>query len=132
MEYPGYSLYQGSPDSATIKQDSLYLYNYAVTKLGFRRENIIVMGRSIGTGVALELMRSINPGALVLISPFESIKALANEFVGFLGNLLAKETFDNRTNMESVVCPTFFLHGEQDKTISVGNTLALQSSAFMM
>ena len=48
------------------------------------------MGRSIGTGVALELMQAVNPGALVLISPFSSIKSLAKEFVGFFGELLAK------------------------------------------
>jgi hypothetical protein len=35
------------------------------------------MGRSIGTGIALELMQKISPGALVLISPFSSIKLLA-------------------------------------------------------
>jgi dipeptide/tripeptide permease len=35
------------------------------------------MGRSIGTGVSLELMQSINPVALVLISPFTNIKSLA-------------------------------------------------------
>ena len=43
------------------------------------------MGRSIGTGIALELMQKIKPGALALISPFSSVKSLAREFVGFIG-----------------------------------------------
>ncbi len=48
------------------------------------------MGRSIGTGIALELMQKNKPGALVLISPFASIKTLAREFAGFFGQLIAK------------------------------------------
>jgi hypothetical protein len=35
-------------------------------------------------------MQKIKPGALVLISPFSSIKNLAKEFVGFLGHFCAK------------------------------------------
>lgn len=53
MEYCGYSIYKGTPSTDTIKDDSAYVYNYIVNKLGFKQQNIIVMGRSIGTGVAL-------------------------------------------------------------------------------
>jgi hypothetical protein len=35
------------------------------------------MGRSIGTGIALELMQNISPAGLVLISSFVNIKSLA-------------------------------------------------------
>ncbi len=90
------------------------MFNYVVNKLGFKEENIIVLGRSIGTGIALELMQKVKPGALALISPFTSIKSLAKEFAGFLGQLLAKENYDNRTNIMSVSCPTFLVHGLKD------------------
>jgi hypothetical protein len=53
MEYSGYSIYNGSICSDIIKEDSHYVYNYIVNKLGFKENNIIVMGRSIGTGIAL-------------------------------------------------------------------------------
>ena len=129
MEYSGYSIYKGKTSSEVIKEDSQYVYNYIINKLGFKQEHIIVMGRSIGTGVALELMQKINPGALVLISPFASIKSLAREFIGFLGHLLAKETYDNRTNILSVSCPTFFVHGRKDDVVSVENSIELASTS---
>lgn len=53
------------------------------------------MGRSIGTGIALQLLKTVNPRALVLISPFSSIKTLAGQFAGKVGNILAKETYNN-------------------------------------
>ena len=118
MEYPGYSIYSGKPSSRVIREDANHVYQYAVQKLGFSEENIIVVGRSIGTGVALELLQKVKPGALALISPFASVKSLAREFAGFFGQLLAKETFDNRSNLMGVSCPTFFLHGDKDETIS--------------
>jgi fermentation-respiration switch protein FrsA (DUF1100 family) len=85
------------------------------------------MGRSIGTGIALELLQKVKPGALVLVSPFASVKSLAREFAGFVGQLVAKESYDNRSNIMGVGCPTFFLHGTQDETISVENTRELAS-----
>ena len=90
MEYSGYSIYKGETSSETIKADSIHLYDYIVNTLGFREENIIIMGRSIGTGIALEWMQKVKPGALVLISPFASIKSLAREKAGFFGQLIAK------------------------------------------
>ena len=77
------------------------------------------MGRSIGTGIALELLQKNRPGALVLISPFASVKSLAREHAGFMGHVLAKETYDNRTNIFSVSCPTFILHGAKDTLVPV-------------
>lgn len=48
------------------------------------------MGRSIGTGIALELIQNVSPRALVLISPFTNIKSLANQVAGKVGHILAK------------------------------------------
>lgn len=67
-------------------------------------------------------MQKIQPGALVLISPFASVKSLAREFIGFLGQLFAKETYDSQHNIKTVTCPTFFLHGRKDDVISVENS----------
>jgi hypothetical protein len=53
MEYPGYSIYKGKTSSEAIKEDSMYVYNYMVNKIGFKQNNIIVIGRSIGSGIAL-------------------------------------------------------------------------------
>lgn len=53
MEYPGYSIYKGSSSSQQACQDAKVVYDFIISKLGFQETNIIVIGRSIGTGVAL-------------------------------------------------------------------------------
>jgi hypothetical protein len=53
-----------------------------------------------------------------LISAFSGIKSLAKEFAGKFGTLIAKETYDNISNIEEVSCPVFFLHGKKDSVIA--------------
>ena len=57
MEYPGYSIFKGSSDSSVINQNAKTVYQFCIKELGFQESHIIVMGRSIGTGVALELLK---------------------------------------------------------------------------
>jgi len=44
---------------------------------GFQKENIIIIGRSLGSGIAVELAIKINSGALILLSPFTSVRTVA-------------------------------------------------------
>ena len=64
----------------------------------------------MGSGPATYLAAHYNPGALILMSPYTSIKNVVRNKVGFLSFLVA-EHFDNITLMSNVSCPTFIVHG---------------------
>jgi hypothetical protein len=64
----------------------------------------------MGSGPATYLAASYNPGALILMSPYTSIKNVVRNKVGWLSFLVA-EHFDNITMMPKVTCPTFIVHG---------------------
>jgi len=53
MEYPGYSIHKGKTRGEIINQEAKIVYEFVKEKLGFSENKIIVMGRSIGTGVSL-------------------------------------------------------------------------------
>jgi len=56
VEYPGYSIYKGEESSAKlVEEDAEYLFNYLIFKLNYEPKDIIVFGRSIGTGPATYL-----------------------------------------------------------------------------
>lgn len=55
IEYPGYGIYPGSPSAEKILEDALTLWNYLTIQMGIDSKNIILFGRSLGTGVATEL-----------------------------------------------------------------------------
>mmetsp|Transcript_28486 Transcript_28486/g.20578 ORF Transcript_28486/g.20578 Transcript_28486/m.20578 type:complete len:95 (+) Transcript_28486:975-1259(+) len=52
------------------------------------------------------------------MSPFTSIKDLARDVAGVVGQSLINERFRNIDLMSKVECPTFFIHGQEDKLIS--------------
>ena len=89
IEYPGYSIYFGEKSHKTIERDSLIVFDYFVHILGVNPTDIIICGRSIGSGPATYLSANRSPGATILISPFTSIKQTAKSLVGLLNVLVA-------------------------------------------
>lgn len=91
VEYPGYSLYKENKDSDKILEDSLTIYDYLVNEMKVAYNNIFVFGRSIGSGPALFLSSKRKIGGLMLLSPFTSIQAVAENLVGGLLKFLVSE-----------------------------------------
>lgn len=89
MEYPGYSVYDGTCSAEKIEYDCLGLIRYLM-KIGFSLSNMFVIGRSIGTGPALFLCQSYKVSGLMLISPFLSITTLIRDKYGTLASMLVK------------------------------------------
>lgn len=129
-EYPSYGVYRDSSSSSEqILTDAEKIYSYLTKVLGYQEKNIILIGRSIGTGPATHLASRKSPGALVLLSAFTSIQAVIGNFAGFL-KLLVKERFDNLRNFQKVTCPTLLIHGIRDKLISYEHSLKLHGFLF--
>ena len=64
------------------------MYNYLTKRIGYEEKNIIIFGRSIGSGPATYLSSNHHPGCLVLMSPFTSLKDAVRDFVKFAGSWL--------------------------------------------
>ncbi len=53
IEYPGYGLYRTSPSNENqIKEDAIIVFEYLVNKIGIKAKDIILFGRSLGSGPA--------------------------------------------------------------------------------
>ena len=72
VDYPGYGLSDGSPDEVGCYRNVHRLYDWLVEARGFKPEDIIVNGFSIGTGPATELAATRPCGGLILEAPFLS------------------------------------------------------------
>lgn len=79
---------------------------------------IIVIGRSIGSGLAVEVASKYsNLRTLVLISAFTSLQSVVKEIAGEWISKLVKERFRNLEKMHRVKCPTLLIHGSEDTLI---------------
>jgi len=117
VEYPGYGLYSGATDHIKMIEDSELVYDYLVNDLKISPSNIVVLGRSIGTGPAVHLASVRKPAALILISPYTSLKDVLGHRLGKFGYHLMKEKFANVEKINKTECPVLFIHGQKDKII---------------
>jgi len=69
------NIFEATEDN--INQDALYVYDFINQVMGIDEENILVYGRSIGSGPATYVASKRKPGCLFLMSAFKSIRAIA-------------------------------------------------------
>ncbi|CAI2368056.1 unnamed protein product [Moneuplotes crassus] len=132
VEYPGYGVYEGTPNEDTVLNDSHRVIEFILEVLKWKTQDIIVMGRSIGTGPACYLGSIYQLGALALISPYTSLRGIIKNMpLGRLYHFFVKERFRNSELIHKVTSPTFILHGRKDDLIPSqhGEELALSCKA---
>jgi fermentation-respiration switch protein FrsA (DUF1100 family) len=120
IDYRGYgSSSPGTPNEKRVYEDARAAFSYLVAQRKVRPEDIIFLGRSIGSGPATELAKEHpEAGGLVLISPFTSAVDLAKS-IWFLRPfplaLLSQNRFDNLSKMNAVHVPVFLAAGTADR-----------------
>jgi uncharacterized protein len=118
FDYRGYGLSTGH-----ISEDGTYLDGEAALEfvrkeLGMPPERIILFGRSLGAAVAAEMANRFDSQALILESPFVSIRAMAGVVLPWLpiGPLL-RTRYDVQEKIRSIKTPLLVLHGDRDEVV---------------
>lgn len=83
FDYRGYRNSSGWPSERGLYEDAQTLWRSAVEHYGFTPETTMLLGTSIGCAPASYLAARIEPAALVMLSPFISLKQLVSEHVVF-------------------------------------------------
>lgn len=115
VDYRGYGLSEGSPSEEGFYLDGFAMYD-EVVKSGYKPEEVIFYGHSIGTGVAIEVAQNVECGALILESSLLSIPAIAEHVFG-LPREMIQTKFDNESKVAKVFAPKLFIYGEHDDMI---------------
>ena len=112
VDYPGYGLSDGSPDEEGCYRNVHRLYDWLIEKRGFKPEDIIIDGFSIGTGPATELAATRPCGGLILEAPFLSAPRAVTRV-----RLLPVDPFPNLKRIGDVKCRVLMIHGTNDGVI---------------
>jgi pimeloyl-ACP methyl ester carboxylesterase len=114
MNYRGYGGSSGSPGEADIQQDALALFD----RVHAQHANVVVMGRSLGSGVAIRLASQRPATRLVLITPYSSIAELgARQFPFFPVKWLLRDKFESWRYAPQIRVPTLLVAAEHDQII---------------
>jgi fermentation-respiration switch protein FrsA (DUF1100 family) len=115
FDYRGYGRSEGRPDEAGTYRDARAAYRYLREEKGVPAERIVLFGESLGAAVAVELALEREVLALVLESPFTSIREMAREVYPFLPvGPFIRTRYDNVAKVPRLKVPILVLHGERD------------------
>lgn len=114
VNYRGYGGSTGSPSEFAVFQDALATYDL-VSKT---HHNISVIGRSLGSGVAIYLASMRQVERLVLITPYDSIENVAQQqFPIFPVGLILQDKFDSASRVKEVRAKTLMILADNDEII---------------
>ena len=114
MHYRGYGDSTGSPSEAALHADALLLFD----KVHRTQPDITVIGRSLGTGVAVRLATERPVNRLVLVTPYENLQDIAaSQFPIFPVRWLLQDRFDSGSFASRVTAPTVIIAAGHDEVI---------------
>lgn len=118
-EYRGYGLASssGPPDEAGLYRDATAILD-ELQRQGIGPDRVALMGISLGTGVAVEMAARGRGAALILVSPYTSITAMAARVLPFLpARWLCPDRFDTLSKAPRLHLPTLVIHGDSDEVV---------------
>src|SRR5690349_16996659 len=126
INYRGFGLSGGSPSERTVLGDAKRIYDWAATRPDIDAANIVVLGRSLGSYVAIAVAAARKVRAAILATPFDSAAALGQEhFYGLPIGWLVQGRYNPSLMAPSVSAPALFVLAENDTVTPVKNGLAL-------
>lgn len=128
IDYPGYGMSKGKPSDDSMFIASKYIFEYATKMSEVNIDNIVIMGYSIGTGVASYCASENDASGLILVAPYDKALSLYNDAIdSFHGSVasLAKYSFDSSTYAENVTEPTLIFTSKKDEVINYKHSLDL-------
>jgi uncharacterized protein len=122
--YRGYGGSTGKPSEQALYADAVALYD----KVHAEHARVVVVGRSLGSGIAVRLA-SVRPVArLVLVTPYDSLQELAvKQFPYIPVRWLLQDKFESWRYAPRVSAPTLILAAEHDEVIPRSSTERLVS-----
>jgi len=124
LRYRGYGGSAGRPSQSTLFADALRLFDEAHA----RHPVIVVVGRSLGSGVAVYVASKRPVTRLVLVTPFDSLVDVAAPQYPFIPvRLLLRDRFESWRYAPNVIAPTQIIAAAHDELIPRRSTQMLKS-----
>ena len=128
LDYRGYGKSEGSISSQDqMFEDVQIVYDELKTK--YREDQIIVLGYSIGTGLASKVASDNNPKLLILQAPYFNLVDLVNH-MGFpfsiIPTFIIRYKFETNVYIKNCKMPVVIFHGDADRVIYHASSFKLK------
>jgi len=118
LNYRGYAGNSGKPTSKAILLDSEKVLLQIRERFQIPQNKLVLMGRSLGSGIAAQLITTTDVVAIILITPFDSLLSMAKKMMPLLPvSLLLKHHLDTVKQADNAKIPLLVIAAEQDQII---------------
>jgi fermentation-respiration switch protein FrsA (DUF1100 family) len=118
MDYPGYGKSEGTPNEASCYANATGAMNWLIENQKIPANRIVLLGLSLGGGVAVETATKFPVRGVALVSTYTTLPAAAKNRFPFLPtHWLMRNRFDSLSKIGNVSAPIFIAHGTDDRTI---------------
>jgi pimeloyl-ACP methyl ester carboxylesterase len=122
VDYRGYGSSGGAPSETALNEDALLWYD----RLSKDAKTVFLLGRSLGSGVAVRLAAERRVDGLVLVAPFDSLAAVAKHHYPFLPvDLMLRHRFDSISLAPRISAPLLCIVAPRDEIIPAAHARRL-------
>lgn len=117
IDYRGYGKSEGTPNVLGALEDARAARTWLAKRANIAETEIVLMGRSLGGAIAVQLAANANPRALVLESTFSTLKDAATHHFPNLAWLVPEGELNSVATLAACPVPLLQSHGDADRTI---------------
>ena len=127
VNYRGYGSSSGAPSQQALFEDALHIFDAALALP--HNGKIVAWGRSLGSGIAVHLAANRSLAGVILITPYDSIRAVAEATFPWLPiAFLLRHPFDSAAIAHQVDVPALVLVARNDRVIPRDHALNLAAT----
>uniref|UniRef100_A0A6T8GYY9 Peptidase S9 prolyl oligopeptidase catalytic domain-containing protein n=1 Tax=Hemiselmis andersenii TaxID=464988 RepID=A0A6T8GYY9_HEMAN len=119
-DYTGYGCASGVPSEADCYSDLAAAFEFLMVKKQQLPQNVVLYGRSIGSGPTCEMASRTQVGGVIVQSAFTSCIRVAYDV-----RHTAFDAFCNLDKVSKIKCPVLVIHGTKDDVVPLGHGKAL-------
>ena len=125
--YRGLGPSTGALSEQALVDDGLKVLDWLCAKTQQPTTSIVIIGRSLGSGIAIQVAAARNVAGMILISPFDNLLNVIRQQVRVFPNFLLQDKFNSVKHISKVGCTILSITGARDTTIPTRLTKALFS-----
>lgn len=129
LDYRGFGKSKGRPTVAGVTADAQAARKEAARRAGVRESDIVLMGRSLGGAIAVQLAAARKPRGLIIESSFTSFREIAMFHMPYAGWIVKKSRLNSLSRIAGYQGPVLISHGDRDRTVPFKHGQALFKAA---
>ena len=129
VDYRGYGRSTGRPNEQGLYRDSRAAWRYLRDDRGVDADRIVILGKSLGGAVAVDLAADVDPAGLIVESSFTSVPEMAARHYPFIPRRLVRTKMDSLSKIGGVSSPVLVIHSPADEVVPFAHGARLFQAA---